>query len=111
MPPDAVTVIVPALPPHEVLSVLPVVNVTVAGCVIVTALVTLRQLVPGTYQIRITVPAGPQSIQSVSIVGSGTVILAVLGLGEMITILLLPILGAAAVWRAASNRGAVRRVV
>jgi len=86
-------------------------STTLTGYTDSSGRVTLRQLVPGTYQIRITVPAGPQSLQSVNIMGTGTVILTVLGLGEMITIFLLPILGAAAVWRAASNRGAVRRVV
>ncbi len=86
-------------------------STTLTGYTDSSGRVTLRQLVPGTYQIRITVPAGPQSLQSVSIVGSGTVILTVLGLGEMATIFLLPILGAAAVWRSASNRRAVRRVV
>jgi len=72
---------------------------------------TLRQLVPGTYEIRISVPAGPPSLQSFSIIGPGIVTFTVLGLGEMITIFLLPILGATVVWRATSKRAAHRRVL
>jgi hypothetical protein len=86
-------------------------STTLTGTTDSSGRVTLRQLVPGTYEIRITIPSAPPSLQSFSIEGPGTVILTVLGLGEMITIFLPPILGAVIVLRAASKRGTDRRVV
>jgi hypothetical protein len=85
-------------------------STTLTGTTDSSGRVTLRQLVPGTYEIRITIHSAPPSLQSFSIEGPGTVILTVLGLGEMITIFLPPILGAAIVLRAASKRGTGRRV-
>jgi hypothetical protein len=86
-------------------------STTLSGDTDSSGKVTLRQLVPGTYKIRIRVPAAPPSLQSFSIDGPGNVILTVLGLGEMTTIFLLPILGVAVVWRTASKPGAYRRAV
>jgi hypothetical protein len=86
-------------------------STTLTGTTDSSGRVTLRQLVPGTYEIRITIPSAPPSLQSFSIEGPRTVILTVLGLGEMITIFLPPILGAVIVLRAASKRGTDRRVV
>ena len=67
--------------------------------------VTLKQLVPGTYTILITVQGGLRSIQSFSITGPGKIILVVFGPGELATIFSLPILATAVVMRRATNQG------
>lgn len=85
-------------------------STTLTGTTDSSGKVTLRQLVPGMYVIRLTVPAAPPSLQSFSILAPGNVILTVLSLGEMITIFLPPIFGAAVVLRTAFKRGADRRI-